>query len=181
MQTPANPAQIAAWKEGVLRPLDKLDVHRQGLRHPAVSVFLIDGDATLLQRRALGKYHTPGLWANSCCTHPFWGESAQDCAARRLRQELGVSVGALTHVGQVEYRASVGGGMVEHELVEVFRAPLPRATALAPDPIEVMDVEWVAIADLAGRVAANPSGFSPWLKVYMRDHAREIFGTALAP
>ena len=66
---------IPAWVDGDLVPLDKLDVHRRGLRHPAVSVFLLDGDRFLIQRRALGKYHTPGLWANACCTHPLWGEA----------------------------------------------------------------------------------------------------------
>lgn len=179
MQAPANPALIAAWLDGALQPFDKLDVHRRGLRHPAVSVFLTDGDVTLLQQRAMGKYHTPGLWANSCCTHPLWGESGQDCAVRRVGQELGVALGGLTHVGQVEYRADVGGGMVEHELVEVFRAHLPRATPLTPDPLEVKDLEWVPIADLAGKIAADPAAFTPWLKIYLRDHAAKIFGQPL--
>ena len=82
---------IPAWLDGNLTPVDKLEVHRRGLRHPAVSVFVMDGSRTLLQRRALGKYHTPGLWANACCTHPHWGEAALDCAARRLYQELGLT------------------------------------------------------------------------------------------
>ena len=82
---------IPAWVDGRLVPVDKLEVHRRGLRHPAVSVFLLDGERTLIQRRALGKYHTPGLWANACCTHPRWGEEPAACALRRLREELGVA------------------------------------------------------------------------------------------
>ena len=113
---------IPAWIEGVLTPVDKMDVHRRGLRHRAVSVFVMRGDQTLIQRRALGKYHTPGLWANTCCTHPDWDELPLDCAQRRLGQELGISGLDLTHCGQVEYRADVGGGMVEHEVVDIFRA-----------------------------------------------------------
>ena len=62
---------IPAWIDGVLTPVEKLEVHQRGLRHKAVSVFVMDGDNVLLQRRALGKYHTPGLWANTCCTHPM--------------------------------------------------------------------------------------------------------------
>ena len=61
---------IPAWIDEVLAPVEKLAVHRTGLRHKAVSVFVIDGGRVLIQRRAAGKYHTPGLWANTCCTHP---------------------------------------------------------------------------------------------------------------
>ncbi|MFM7446567.1 MAG: NUDIX domain-containing protein, partial [Tabrizicola sp.] len=86
--------------DGVLRPVGKLAVHRQGLRHPAVSVFVLRGAEILIQQRAAGKYHTPGLWANTCCTHPMWGETAADCAVRRLSEELGISELALRHVGQ---------------------------------------------------------------------------------
>ncbi|MFN4172512.1 MAG: isopentenyl-diphosphate delta-isomerase, partial [Pseudorhodobacter sp.] len=67
---------IPAWLDGDLRPLDKLDVHRRGLRHLAVSVFVLSAGKVLIQQRAAGKYHTPNLWANTCCTHPHWGETA---------------------------------------------------------------------------------------------------------
>ena len=83
---------IPAWVDGKLTPVEKLEVHQRGLRHKAVSVFVMDGpDKVLIQRRALGKYHTPGLWANTCCTHPLWNETAADCAVRRLREELGIT------------------------------------------------------------------------------------------
>ena len=74
---------IPAWVEGVLQPVEKLEAHRKGLRHLAISVFVTRGNKVLLQQRALSKYHTPGLWANTCCTHPYWGEDAPTCAARR--------------------------------------------------------------------------------------------------
>ena len=82
---------IPAWVDGVLTPVEKLEAHLKGLRHKAVSVFVIAGGEVLIQRRALGKYHTPGLWANTCCTHPEWGETAAACAVRRLREELGIT------------------------------------------------------------------------------------------
>ena len=81
---------IPAWVNGELTPVEKLEAHVKGIRHKAISVFLMRGDKVLLQRRAMGKYHTPGLWANTCCTHPHWGEAALDCATRRLGQELGL-------------------------------------------------------------------------------------------
>ncbi|MCY1126415.1 isopentenyl-diphosphate Delta-isomerase [Frigidibacter sp. RF13] len=169
-------APIAAWEGGILAPHDKIDVHRRGLRHPAVSVFLTVGEEVLLQRRALGKYHTPGLWANSCCTHPHWRETPEACARRRVREELGVEVGALHPRGTVEYRADVGGGMVEHEVVEVFRAPLDHKPRLAPDPAEVMECRWEPIEGLSVLIDAAPETFTPWLKIYLRDHFSEIFG-----
>ena len=100
-----------------MTPFEKLAAHQQGLRHLAVSVFVMRAGEILIQRRALGKYHTPGLWANTCCTHPNWGEAPLDCAHRRLNEELGITGLALDHRGQVEYRADVGGGLIEHELV----------------------------------------------------------------
>ena len=102
--------------------MDKLDVHLKGVRHKAVSVFVLDGPRVLIQRRALGKYHTPGLWANTCCTHPHWNEAPRDCALRRLSQELGIDGLDPQPVDRVEYRADVGGGMVEHEVVDIFIA-----------------------------------------------------------
>lgn len=167
---------IPAWDGGALQPRDKIAVHRLGLRHKAVSVFVLAGDKVLIQRRALGKYHTPGLWANSCCTHPHWDEAPEDCARRRCREELGIAITGLIHAGQVEYRADVGSGMVEHEVVDLFRADLPEGLPLAPDPAEVMDVRWVAVAGLRAEIATFPEQFTPWLRIYMADHRHVIFG-----
>ena len=75
---------VPAWVNGVLTPVEKLEVHERGLKHKAVSVFVLDGENVLIQRRALEKYHTPGLWANTCCTHPLWNEKPAECAVRRL-------------------------------------------------------------------------------------------------
>jgi len=169
---------IPAWVDGALTPVDKLDAHRRGLRHPAVSVFLLDGDRTLIQRRALGKYHTPGLWANAVCTHPHWGESAEACAARRLREELGASGLTLAARDRVEYRAEVGGGMVEHELVSLFTAEAGPGIDLAPDPAEVMAVRWIGLDALRAEIAARPAAFTPWLRIYLADHRGQIFGAA---
>lgn len=169
---------IPAWVDGRLAPVDKLEVHRRGLRHPAVSVFLVDGGRTLIQRRALGKYHTPGLWANACCTHPAWGEEPAACALRRLREELGVRGHDLRWRERVEYRADVGDGMTEHEVVELFTADADARTPLAPDPREVMEVRWIGLDALRDEVAMAPSAFAPWLRIYLAGHGSRIFGKA---
>ncbi len=175
-------ALIPAWDGGVLRPVDKLEVHRRGLRHKAISVFVTEGDRVLLQRRAAHKYHTGGLWTNTCCTHPHWGEEAAVCAHRRLAEEMGITGLSLRHVAELEYRADVGGGLVEHELVQVYTARAMPDLALAPDPDEVDDTRWISLPALHALVARHPDRFTPWLRIYLRDHATRIFGdAALAP
>lgn len=167
---------IPAWQDGRLIPMEKLAVHRLGLRHPAISVFILRGEETLLQQRAFGKYHTPGLWANSCCTHPHWQEPPETCATRRLREELGISGLALHHRGVIEYRADVGSGLTEHELVTVFTAEAPPDMPLSPDPAEVAATHWVPLKDLEREIEAQPDRFTPWLRIYLAEHRGMILG-----
>ncbi|WP_226780030.1 isopentenyl-diphosphate Delta-isomerase [Oceaniglobus trochenteri] len=170
------PTMIPAWIDGTLTPVEKLEVHLRGLRHMAVSVFVLDGEGRLLlQRRAAGKYHTPGLWANTCCTHPAWNEAPADCASRRLQEELGISGLSLHHRDRIEYRADVGGGMTEHEVVDLFVATAPHDLPLTPNPDEVSQVRWIDLADLTSELATAPEGFTPWLRIYMADHRATIF------
>ena len=169
---------IPTWVDGRLVPFDKIAAHREGRRHRAVSVFLLAGGRVLIQRRAMGKYHTPGLWANTCCTHPHWGEATADCAVRRLREELGIEGVTPVFADEVEYRADVGGGMVEHEVVDIFTATAPAGLQLAPDPSEVMEVRWVALSDLEAEIATAPERFTPWLRIYLSDHRHRIFRAA---
>ena len=166
---------IPAWVDGTLVPVGKLEVHQRGLRHPAVSVFVLNRGRTLLQQRAAGKYHTPGLWANSCCTHPLWGEDPKACAIRRLREELGITGLTVDFAEQTEYRADVGGGLTEHEVVDIFIAHAPDDLVLSPDPAEVMATEWVDRGALVQALANDAARFTPWLKVYMADHADRVF------
>ena len=167
---------VPAWVDGTLQPVEKLAAHERGLRHMAVSIFVIAGNKLLLQQRALGKYHTPGLWANTCCTHPEWGEPAEACAQRRLDEELGISGLKLTHRGQVEYRADVGGGLIEHEVVEVFLARATEDLEIANNPDEVMATRWMALSDLHADLAQNPERYTPWLRIYMAEHEGLILG-----
>ena len=165
---------IPTWVDGTLSPVEKMETHRRGLRHLAVSVFVMRGQETLIQRRAMTKYHTPGLWANACCTHPFWNENLHDCAVRRLEEELGITNLNILRCGQVEYRANVGSGLVEHEVVDIFRAEASLSTAIRPNADEVAGYRWIDLDILKNEVLETPELFTPWLKIYLTDHLELI-------
>ena len=167
---------IPTWMDGRFQPVEKLKAHIDGLKHLAISVFVVSGNQVLLQKRAAGKYHTPGLWANTCCTHPHWEEAPLDCAHRRLDEELGITGLTLRHCGQVEYRADVGGGLTEHEVVDIFRSDASRDLSLSLNPDEVETTRWVEIADLKAEISDNPTIFTPWLRIYLDQHWDKIFG-----
>lgn len=152
---------------GDLYPIEKLRAHQIGAFHIAVSVFLFSGDELLLQQRAAGKYHSGLKWANTCCTHPNWGESVDDCAVRRLDDELGISA-EVSAKGVVDYRAEVGNGLIEHERAHIFVGQVDRAVLpMKLNPEEVAAVRWAPIAGLRAEVAARPDDFSAWLRIYL--------------
>ncbi|MGR3615544.1 MAG: isopentenyl-diphosphate Delta-isomerase [Paracoccaceae bacterium] len=170
---------IPAWVDGELSPIDKMQAHQQGLKHKAVSVFVVRGMDILMQRRALEKYHTPGLWANTCCTHPRWNEQPIACAVRRLKDELGIEGLYPQFRHHLEYRADVGNGLVEHEVVDVFLAHAHRDLNVKMNPSEVMETRWVDYHDLLAEVKRHPNRFTPWLKIYLQNYADVIFGPDL--
>ena len=166
---------IPTWVGGDLVAVEKLEAHQKGLRHKAVSVFVMHGNEVLIQRRAMCKYHTPGLWANTCCTHPQWDEDPETCAQRRLQEELGITGLTLEARNQLEYRADVGGGLIEHEVVDIFTAHVSEKITLYPNPDEVMDTGWVALDVLSQRTKHTPKQYTPWLRIYLEQHAQQIF------
>lgn len=170
---------IPAWVGNRLTPVDKAEVHHRGLRHKAVSIFVMDGEKVLIQRRSGEKYHSPRLWSNTCCTHPQWNERPEDCAVRRLREELGITGLYPAHADRLEYRADVGGGMIEHEVVDIYLAYAKPGMEIAPDPREVSEVRWVGLYDLAAEVGRHPERFSKWLAIYLSNHLDRIFGAIL--
>jgi isopentenyl-diphosphate delta-isomerase len=147
----------------------KMDVHRAGALHRAFSVFLADDDGNiLLQRRALEKYHSGGLWANACCGHPRPGEATPAAAERRLMEELGLP-GPLSFGFTSRYSRSVGPEMRENELVHVFFGRL--AGTPRPDPREVMDVALLPLDALLRLAKDRPETLAVWLKHYLEQHA----------
>ncbi len=143
---------------------NKVEAHTDGLLHRAFSVALVrEGDAgpeLLLSCRAHGKYHSGGLWANSCCSHPRAGEATVEAAYRRVREELGCEATDLRELCSFAYRAEFDNGLAEHEFDHVLVGGC--RGELAPDPLEVCDVRWVGVDELAAELAAEPKSFCAW-------------------
>jgi isopentenyl-diphosphate delta-isomerase len=155
---------------------EKTPVHRAGLLHRAFSIFIVDDEGRiLLQRRSAAKYHSGGLWANSCCGHPRPGETTLAAARRRLTEELGVSA-PLSFGFFSRYRAELNGGMQENEFVYVYFGPLTAEPE--PDPAEVAAVELLSAEEIRRRVARTPDAFTYWLKHYLRNHYSDIIRLA---
>lgn len=143
--------------------MEKMAAHQRGLLHRAISVFILDGNGRLLlQQRAAHKYHSAGLWTNTCCSHPVPGETAADAAHRRLRQEMGMEV-PLEFAFTFQYRATFDNGLVEHELDHVFVGYASDAPVINPD--EVADYRWLSLPEIERELAANPDAYTPWFKI----------------
>ena len=113
-----------------------------------------------MQQRAPGKYHSAGLWTNTCCSHPRPGETLDDAARRRLYEEMGLEA-ELQHRFHFIYQASFQNGLHEHELDHVFFGVTDRDPR--PDPLEVVDFKWMEVEELNDGLVAHPEKFTAWL------------------
>lgn len=153
--------------DGSLYPVEKLAAHQQGLLHQAVSIFVFCGDDLLIQKRATSKYHCGGMWANTCCTHPYWGETLADSAHRRLREEMGFDLD-LTPVNVITYKADVTNELIEHERVQVYVAHINRSDVeIAINVNEVSEFAWANVNYLKEEVLSQPALYAPWFAIYL--------------
>ena len=161
----------AIGDNGDLYPINKWDAHVQNVPHLAVSVFLFNRGRMLLQQRADIKYHSGGLWANTCCSHPRWNESLPACAKRRLYEEVGCSEIELTVFGKIDYEAKVGGKLYENEKAHCFVGYVDDDTL--PELFnrnEVQAVRWHGMLDLRNDIKKNPERYSKWIRIYINQH-----------
>jgi isopentenyl-diphosphate delta-isomerase len=150
----------------------KQAVHLRGLLHRAFSIFMVDHRGRiLLQQRNKRKYHSGGLWANSCCGHPRPGERTVTAARRRLDEELGVS-DPLRFGFFARYRAELDHGMQENELVYVYFGRLN--SPAKPAPAEIAGLEFVSLSELGRRIKQKPKSFTYWMRHYMHHHRDDI-------
>lgn len=155
---------------------EKLDAHRRGALHRAFSIIIWDSNGRmLLQQRAASKYHSGGLWTNTCCGHPRPGEDAGAAAERRLFEEMGLAC-RLSPLGTISYRAEFGNGLIEHEIVHIYRG-LHDGAAVTANPEEAENFAWRTLEQVRGDVEADPERYSVWF----REYVAAIWPTAMAP
>jgi isopentenyl-diphosphate delta-isomerase len=150
---------------------EKLSAHKRSLLHRAFSVFLFQNTTEaesepelLLQQRALNKYHSPGLWTNTCCSHPRMQEDVLEAGQRRLQEELNIHIRTpLKHLGYFRYHAHFPNSLTENEIDHVLLGSIPSTTHIVPNPEEVHAYRWATITQLEDEVAAHPEQFTPWL------------------
>lgn len=143
--------------------MEKLEAHRNGAKlHRAFSIFVFNKKGeTLLQKRAMTKYHSQGKWTNTCCSHPYVGESVGEAAHRRLEEEMGFDCD-LKEIFSFTYRAQVGNDLTEWEFDHVLFGNYDGEPKLNPD--EADDYKWISLDKLKKDMDKNPDAYSQWLR-----------------
>ncbi len=149
-------------EDNVLGTMEKMGGHRQGILHRAFSVLLYDSNGRiLLQKRSDGKYHSSGLWTNTCCSHPLPGESLEEPTRRRRMQEMGIDLQP-RHSFPFLYKAQLDKGLIEHELDHVFTGVFNGEPAVNRD--EVQDWKYVDVEWLRQDMRMNPQSYTVWFR-----------------
>ncbi|MBN8876514.1 MAG: isopentenyl-diphosphate Delta-isomerase [Sphingobacteriales bacterium] len=142
---------------------EKMEAHQQGWLHRAFSVFIFNSRGEmLLQQRALDKYHSGGLWTNTCCSHPRPGESTQVAAERRLKEEMGFQV-SLEKVFDFVYKADFDNGLTEHEFDHVFAAEYEGPVNFNKE--EVMGYSYRSMQQIAQSMETDPAQYTAWFRL----------------
>lgn len=155
-----NSVIVVNERDEWLGVMEKLAAHKEGVLHRAFSVFVLnDKDELLLQRRAIDKYHSGGLWTNTCCSHPMPAESTLSAAHRRLAEEMGFDT-ELEPVFTLRYKADVGNGLTENEYDHIFFGRSSSEPLLNPD--EAMDYRYASLEEIATWLQQKPGDFTAW-------------------
>jgi isopentenyl-diphosphate delta-isomerase len=157
---------------------DKLSAHAAGKLHRAFSIFVFnDARQLLLQRRAKSKYHSGGLWSNTCCGHPRPGETTNEAARRRLREEMNFDC-ELRAAFEFLYRAQFENKLIEHEYDHVFVGKFEGV--FVPDETEVEDWKWTGLEELRRDISLRPGEYTYWLKAALNTDGWRRFEAALS-
>lgn len=140
----------------------KMKVHKEGKLHRAFSIFVFDAQKNLLlQKRASQKYHSGGLWSNTCCSHPRVGETLDGAAHRRLKEEMGFDC-MLQKIFSFIYKVNLGDGLTEHEFDYVLAGSFDGRPQINAQEVE--DFKWVSLEFLSCDIKNNPDKYTYWLK-----------------
>ena len=143
--------------------MEKMDAHMKAVLHRAFSIFIFNSKGEmLLQQRALNKYHSPGLWTNTCCSHPRSGESLQQATSRRLLEEMGMHC-EMKKAFDFIYKADVGQGLTEHEFDHVFIGHSDMSPVINKEEVE--NWKYVNIDFIKADMSKNPDIYTVWFRI----------------
>jgi isopentenyl-diphosphate Delta-isomerase len=152
--------------------MEKLKAHLKGELHRALSVLIFNSEGEiLLQQRAFSKYHTPGLWSNTCCSHPRPGEDSLEAATRRLGEEMGFTTPLIKSFDFI-YRAHFDNGLIEHEFDHVFFGTFDGEPVINPE--EANDSKWVKLNNLMEDMRSVPENYTVWFRIIMEKMAERF-------
>jgi isopentenyl-diphosphate delta-isomerase len=152
--------------------MPKQEAHEKALLHRAFSVFIFnDKEELMLQQRAFDKYHSPGLWTNTCCSHQRDGESNIEAGKRRLMEEMGF-VTELKETISFIYKAPFDNGLTEHEYDHILVGHFNGTPQL--NPAEVANWKWMAVSDVKKDITLNPTTYTEWFKIIFDKYYEHI-------
>jgi len=154
-------------KDTEIGVMEKMEAHEKGLLHRAFSVFTFNSKGELLlQKRASSKYHSGGLWTNTCCSHPREGESPIDAAHRRLMEEMGFDC-SLNKAFDFIYKRALDNDLTEHELDHVFIGNFDGVPEMNPEEVE--DYKYIGIEELIVDIEKSPQNYTEWFKICLAE------------
>jgi len=143
--------------------MPKMEAHEKALLHRAFSVFIFnEKNELLLQQRALSKYHSPGLWTNTCCSHQRDGESNIEAGKRRLMEEMGFET-ELKEVLSFIYKAPFDNGLTEHEFDHIMMGYYSEEPKINKE--EVADWKWMTLEEIKKDMTSYPDRYTAWFKI----------------
>jgi len=152
--------------------MPKMEAHKKAKLHRAFSVFVFnDKDELLLQQRALNKYHSPGLWTNTCCSHQRQGETNLEAGKRRLLEEMGIKCN-LEELFWFVYKAPFDNGLTEHELDHVMIGKYNNNPIINTD--EVASYKWKTLDFIAEDMVMNPKKYTVWFKIIFKEYIAHL-------
>lgn len=152
--------------------MEKQEAHEKALLHRAFSIFIFNAQNELLiQQRSPHKYHSAGLWTNTCCSHPRPGETTLNAAHRRLREEMGFDC-ELTERFSFLYKTSFENGLCEHELDFVFTGVFEGTPAINPEQVQAY--QWISLDKLKVKHTENPEMFTSWFGIILKEYLEHL-------
>ena len=152
--------------------MPKLEAHKKGVLHRAFSVFIFNNDGELmLQRRALTKYHSPGLWTNTCCSHQRDGETNIISGKRRLNEEMGFNTELFEKTSFI-YKAKFDNGLTEHEFDHVLVGSYNHSPIINPN--EVDSWKWMSMDNVKKDIKDHPENYTAWFKIIFEKYYKYI-------